>query len=75
MSLPSQSHFLPYLPVCPYGCGDCIYDPAYIKYYYPDDYKLEFGDISPEEAIKTNGCLKVYKTDSNFCMYYDDEDK
>ena len=32
-SLPKQSFFLNYAPVCPRGYTDCVYDPAYIHFH------------------------------------------
>ena len=32
-----------YNPVCPIGYTDCVYDPAYIQYHYPDWYKDLYG--------------------------------
>ena len=74
-SLPKQSYFQFYQPACPYGIADCINDPGYIKVFYPEDYAEEYGDKDPEEVIKENGCLKNYREDSEFCLYYDNEDK
>ena len=28
-----------YVPTCPHGCCDCVYDPAYIRKHYPDWWK------------------------------------
>ena len=28
-----------YMPTCPHGCEDCVYDPAYIKTHYPEWYE------------------------------------
>jgi hypothetical protein len=69
---PRHSYFQEYKPVCPKGYDDCIYDPAYIKYEYPDWYKELYGDLSPEEAVLTKeGCMEK----GEYCEYYDDEDK
>lgn len=76
-SLPQQSCFMNYKPVCPRGYVDCVWDPAYIKFHYPDWYKKLYGDKTPEEAIhKPNGCWERYINDPNEDDYcYDDEDK
>lgn len=76
-SLPSQSHFQYYNPVCPRGFTDCVSDPAYIKYHYPDWYKELYGDKTPEEAIYAgNGCWDSFQRDPEMNYYcYDDEDK
>ena len=73
-SFPKRSYFQFYKTVCPYGITDCIYDPGYIKAFYPEDYAEDYGDKDPEEVIKENGCLKNYKA-SPECLYYDNEDK
>ena len=76
-SLPKQSHFQNYIPVCPRGYKDCVHDPAYIKFYHKEWYKKLYGDMSPEEAIhKPNGCYENFVDDPNELYYcYDDEDK
>lgn len=56
-----------YIPTCPMGYDDCIYDPAYVKQHHPEWYEHEYGDISPEEA-SSRYC-------SNNCDEYDWEDK
>ena len=74
--LPKHSYFMDYIPACPRGYSDCVGDPAYIKFNYPDWYKELYGDISPEEAIHVNGCYERFIEDpdmENYC--YDDEDK
>lgn len=65
---PKESHFQDYIPTCPQGYKDCVFDPAYIKLYYPDWYKREYGDMSPEEAAAMH-------CDENFIGCYDWEDK
>ena len=77
MSLPHLSHFQAYIPVCPRGYLDCIYDPAYIHFHYPDWYKELYGDLTPEEAINVpNGCMARFINDPDEKHYcYDDEDK
>lgn len=74
-NLPKVSKFMNYKPVCPYGYNDCIGDPAYIKYYLPTWYQELYGDITPEEAIIKDSCMKYYQCNEEFCCYYDDEDK
>ena len=75
--LPKYSYFMDYIPVCPRGYTDCVGDPAYIKFNYPDWYEELYGDMSPEEAIHVkNGCYERFVEDpemKNYC--YDDEDK
>lgn len=44
------SYYSPYIPTCPRGYVDCIYDPAYIKFYYSDWYEELYGQLTPEEA-------------------------
>ena len=66
-----------YKPLCPRGYSDCIWDPAYIFYNYPDWYKELYGDLSPEEAIyEPGGCYDTFIEDPNEENYcYDNEDK
>ena len=74
MTLPRSSHFLYYIAVCPRGFADCIYDPAYIKFHYPDWYKELYGDKTPYEAAEK--CRVRVKEDPTMEYYcYDDEDK
>lgn len=73
-SLPKKSIFMPYVPTCPRGYIDCIYDPAYIKHYDPDWYKELYGHKTPEEAAEE--CRQRVARDPNEEYYcYDDEDK
>ena len=76
-SLPKQSCFMYYKPVCPRGYVDWIWDPGYIWYHYPNWYKELYGDLKPEDAIKQKGsCLDKVAADpdeEDYC--YDDEDK
>lgn len=71
------SLFKEYIPVCPRHHEDCVCDPAYIKFHHPKWYAELYGDITPEEAIRTEGgCLDRVAEDpfeEFFC--YDDEDK
>ena len=69
-NVPKQSLFTEYKPVCPFGMVDCVCDPAYIKYNYPEWYKELYGDISPEE-VADRRCSR--HSDPSEC--YDDEDK
>lgn len=66
-----------YEPVCPRGYVDCVRDPGYIKFYYPDWYQELYGDKTPKEAIHIpNGCFERFLKDPNEEGYcYDDEDK
>ena len=75
-SIPRLSMFQEYVPVCPYGAIDCVCDPAYIKYYYPDWYADLYGDKTPEEAIhEKNGCYDNFIDDPKHNYCYDCEDK
>ena len=67
-----KDHFAEYIPVCPVGATNCVYDPAYIKCYSPDWYKDLYGDKTPEEVIATKGCGRI---ENGYCIDYDDEDK
>ena len=63
-----------YTPVCPRGYLDCVYDPAYIHFHYPDWYKELYGDKTPEEAAeKCRQKMLEDPDEENYC--YDDEDK
>lgn len=75
--VPATSKFQYYIPVCPRGYTDCVYDPAYIKYNHEDWYHKLYGDLTPEEAIHVkNGCATRAIEDPNEKYYcYDDEDK
>ena len=73
-SLPKQSFFMNYAPVCPRGYLDCVCDPAYIKYYHPEWYAKMHGDKTPEEvAEKCRQKVIEDPDEENYC--YDDEDK
>ena len=73
-SLPRQSLFMDYVPTCPRGYLDCIYDPAYIHFHYPVWYKELYGDKTPEEAAeKCRQKVLEDPNEENYC--YDDEDK
>jgi hypothetical protein len=73
-SLPQRSFFMNYAPVCPRGYLDCVYDPAYIHFHYPDWYKELYGDKTPEEAAeKCRQKMLEDPDEENYC--YDDEDK
>lgn len=66
-----QDNFKFYIPVCPYGYGDCINDPAHIKRFNPKWYLELYGDVTPEEALKNDDSCKCCKNGSE----YDDECK
>lgn len=68
---------MPYKPVCPRGYDDCVRDPAYIQYHYPDWYAELYGDLAPWQAILAEGgCLERAAEDPDEKFYcYDDEDK
>lgn len=66
---PTQSYFELYRRTCPHGYRDCIYDPAYIKFWYPDWYKDLYGDKTPQEVVRES-CNDCEDGDR-----YDDEDK
>ena len=76
-SLPKQSCFMEYIPVCPRGYVDCVCDPAYIQFYHPEWYKELYGNKMPEEAIfQKGGCWDSFVNDPDEKYYcYDDEDK
>lgn len=76
-SLPKHDYFQVYIPVCPRGYTDCVWDPGYIKYFYPDWYEDLYGNMLPEEAIHAEGgcCDKVTKDPNEDYYCYDDEDK
>ena len=40
---------------CKYGCTDCIYDPGYIWFYYPEWYAKLYGN-KPYAAIECSDC-------------------
>lgn len=64
---PSESRFKEFEPTCRLGYDNCISDPAYIKFHYPDWYRDLYGDLTPEEAAKI-------RCTADQC-FYDDEDK
>lgn len=63
-----------YTSVCPFRKTDCVCDPGYIHFYYPEWYNELYRNISPEEAVKKE-CLKYYQQDEDECDWYDNEDK
>ena len=73
-SLPKHNLFTAYVPVCPRGYTDCIYDPAYIHFHYPDWYKELYGDKIPEEAAEKCRQKVIEDPDEEYYCY-DDEDK
>lgn len=56
-----------YEPTCKFGYEDCICDPAYIKYVYPEWYTELYGDVTPGEVDDCYDCDNGSR--------YDDEDK
>ena len=73
-NIPRYSLYMAYKPVCPRGFSDCVTDPAYIKFHYPDWYKELYGDKTPEEAAeKCRQKMLEDPDEENYC--YDDEDK
>ena len=80
-----RSYFKGYEPTCPRGYDDCVYDPAYIKYNYPEWYKELYGDKTPEEVSKISSCQKALDNHDEefYCLHcvcenincYDNEDK
>ena len=72
-----SKYILPYEPVCPFGYTDCINDPAYIKYHYPDWYDDLYGNLSPQEAAEKDNCVSAWLEygEEKACPNYDDEDK
>lgn len=69
---PKFSLFSAYIPTCPEGYKDCVYDPAYIKLYHPQVYKSNWGDKTPEQVSKEI-CGDINY--SHLCYDYDTEDK
>lgn len=59
-----------YTPTCPFGYGDCISDPAYIRCYHPE-WWIELG--RPTECHC--GYSQAEADHMTGCPYYDDEDK
>ena len=74
MTLPRISHYLDYTPTCPREYTDCVYDPAYIYFHYPDWYKELYRDKTPEEAAKKCRQKVIEDPDEEYYCY-DDEDK
>ena len=76
-NIPRNSKFALYKHTCPYGHKDCVNDPAYIKFFYPDTFYLAYGQHTPEEASKL-WCKKRFDKDKNKDMdfyCYSNEDK
>lgn len=65
-----KNYFMGYRPVCPLGYTDCVWDPGYIYYHYPDWYEELFGDTVPTEAV-SDAC----KPSCDICCNYNNEDK
>lgn len=59
-----------YTSTCPFGYGDCISDPAYIRCYHPE-WWIELG--RPTECHC--GYSQAEADHMTGCPYYDDEDK
>ena len=74
-NVPTRSLYQEYIPTCPRGYIDCVYDPAYIKCYYPDWYKEQYGDLTPEQASEKSCAEKVREDPDEEYYCYDDEDK
>ena len=66
-----KNNQIDYIPTCPRGYIDCVYDPAYIKYHHPDWYKELYGDLTPKDASDIYCKQKI--ENEEYC--YDDEDK
>lgn len=66
---PTSSYHQEYKPTCRRGCWDCVCDPAYILYHYPEWYKEMYGD----KIFDT--CPDYEPDDWGYCENYDDEDK
>ena len=73
----------PYIPTCPFGEDNCIYDPAYQRKYSPEWWE-QMG--MPTKCECYEEFLKNFNNDDPFgysldvvmsfgCPYYDDEDK
>lgn len=63
-------HKKTYKRMCPRGYDDCVCDPGYIKFYYPDWYFELYGNKTLRQAVKD--CKIAMKNEFD-C--YDDEDK
>ena len=73
-NVPRFSKRMSYIPTCPRGYTDCVYDPAYIKLHNPKWYADLYGDKTPEEAAEK--CRQKVEEDPDEEYYcYDDEDK
>ncbi len=73
--VPTCSLYQAYLPTCPRGYIDCIYDPAYIKSESPEWYKELYGDLTPEQASQKSCAEKVKEDPDEEYDCYDNEDK
>ena len=62
---PRYSKFQEYIPVCPIGERDCVYDPSYIKCYYPEWYRSLYRDKTPEEVVEES-CKKHLSEDKKY---------
>lgn len=72
------SHYAAYIPACPAGYDDCVYDPAHLKAYGPEIYFEAYGDASPEDVVREHGCGDIHTSPDEeyvWCNDYDDECK
>jgi hypothetical protein len=67
--VPTHSLYQKYVPTCPRGYVDCVYDPAYIKCNHPELYKKLYGDLTPEQAFQKS----CSEDEEYYC--YNNEDK
>lgn len=74
-NIPTDSLYQAYIPTCPRGYMNCVYDPAYIKYNCPDWYKELYGDMTPEQASEQSCAEKVREDPDEEYYCYDNEDK
>lgn len=72
---PKYSYYQDYIPTCPRGYTDCVFDPAYIKCYHPEWYAKLYGNMTPEEASKEACVKRVEEDPDEIYSCYDDEDK
>lgn len=74
-NVPTRSLFQAYIPTCPRGYDDCVYDPAYIKAFHPEYYQNLYGDLTPEQASERCCAKRVEEDPDEAYDCYDDEDK
>ena len=72
---PTTSRFTACKPTCPRGYKDCVHDPAYIQFNYPDWYKELYGNVTPEVASAETCRHRVVEDPDMEYYCYDDEDK